>query len=155
MPFGIKRVDKEKSIILYYYDRDNQTNMTGYQPNVIWVLTVIADLKIIKEKIENSLKIGLEYNNDITHFGKTPKFPTHFGPFLIINKVMPMMGYNTNMDSMANLKFTIESAMQQLIDTVKKIINNPSNSEKSSEPEDTFDINQNQNPSSPKERIFD
>ncbi|CAG8724226.1 3756_t:CDS:2 [Cetraspora pellucida] len=134
MPFGVKKVDEEKNIILYYCDRDNQTNMTGYQPNVIWVLTVTVDPKIIKERIENSLKIGLEYNNDITHFGKTPKFPTHFGPFLIVNKVMPMMGYDTNMDSMTNLKFTTGSAMQQLIDAVKEMINKPPETEDTRDP---------------------
>ncbi|CAG8822369.1 6302_t:CDS:2, partial [Cetraspora pellucida] len=117
MPYGVKRVDEEKSIILYCCNRDNQTNMTS-----------------------------LEYNNNIIHFGKTPKFPTHFGSFLIVNKVMPMMGYDTNMDSMMNLKFTTGSAMQQLIDAVKEIINNSSNSEKPSEPEDTTDTNQTKDP---------
>ncbi|CAG8825656.1 5599_t:CDS:2, partial [Cetraspora pellucida] len=158
MPFGVKRVDEEKSIIFYYCDRDNQTNITSYQPNVIWVLTVTADPKIIKERIENSLKIGLKYNNDITHFGKTPKFPTHFGFFLIVNKVMPMMGYDINMDSMTNLKFTTGSAMQQLINTVKEMINNHSNLEKPSKPKDTIDTNQDQNqnlPLLPEARIFE
>ncbi|CAG8449425.1 8834_t:CDS:2 [Cetraspora pellucida] len=127
MPYGVKKVDEDKNIIIYCCDKNNQTNMIGYQPNVVWVLTVTIDPKSLKKKIENGLKLDLEYNNNITFFGIEPKFPTHTGPFLLVDKIIPMMAYDTNMDSMSNLKFTTSSAMQQLVDAVKAAINNPEN----------------------------
>ncbi|CAG8678317.1 5455_t:CDS:1, partial [Cetraspora pellucida] len=98
MPYGVKRIDDKNNIIIYCCDKDNTTNTVGYQPNVIWVLTVTIDPKMTRKRIENSMKLGLEYNTDITHFGIEPKFPTHTGPFLVVDKVIPMMAYNTNMD---------------------------------------------------------
>ncbi|CAG8531669.1 7304_t:CDS:2, partial [Scutellospora calospora] len=133
MPYGVKRVDEEKNLIIYCCDKETitdskgqQTNIVGYQPNIIWVLTMTLDSDIMKKNIENSLKIpNIEYNTDITFFGKEPLFPTHPGPFLLINKIIPMIAYETNIDSVANLKHASGSALKQLVDAVKHAIENP------------------------------
>ncbi|CAG8622555.1 3055_t:CDS:2 [Cetraspora pellucida] len=83
------------------------------------------DSKMTRKRIENSMKLDLEYNTDITHSSIEPKFPTYTGPFLVVDKVIPMMTYNTNMDSMSSLKYTTGSAMQQLVNAIKAVINNP------------------------------
>ncbi|CAG8577254.1 4051_t:CDS:2 [Cetraspora pellucida] len=125
MPYGVRKVDESKNIIIYCCDKDNTTNISGYQPNVIWVLTITVNPKILRKKIECGLPLeNISYNNDITYFGKEPRFPTHTGPFLLVDRIIPMMAYDTNMDSMANINFTARSAMQQLVDAVKAAIEN-------------------------------
>ncbi|CAG8704434.1 3671_t:CDS:1, partial [Scutellospora calospora] len=126
MPYGVKKVDTDKNIIVYCCDKDTVTNSNGYQPNTIWVLTVTFDPVMMRKRIERSLSLpNIKYDNDITFFGREPILPTHSGPFLILDKVIPIMAYDTNMDSVTNLKITSQSAMQQLVDAVKAAIENP------------------------------
>ncbi|CAG8461461.1 9957_t:CDS:2 [Scutellospora calospora] len=133
MPYGVKRADEENGLIIYCCDKETITNtkgqqstVIGYQPNVIWVLTVTFAPDIMKKNIENSLRLpNMEYNNDITFFGSRPKFPIHSGPFLIVNKAIPIMAYETNIDSVSNLKQASGSALKQLVDAIKYAIENP------------------------------
>ncbi|CAG8482936.1 6981_t:CDS:2, partial [Scutellospora calospora] len=133
MPYGLKTIDKEKNLIIYCCDKEPVTNSKGeqsyivrYQPNVIWVLTVTFDPDTMRKNIENSLRLpDIEYNNDIIFFRKEPSFPTHPRPFLLVNKIIPIMAYETNMDSTANLKQASRTALQQLVEAVKEAMKNP------------------------------
>ncbi|CAG8679195.1 4502_t:CDS:2, partial [Scutellospora calospora] len=148
MPYGVKRVDEKEGLIIYCCDKETVTNNKGqesiiirYQLNVIWVLTITLDPAIIKKNIENSLRLPeIEYNNDIIFFGSKPKFSTHSRPFLIINKVIPIMAYETNMDSVSNLKQASRSALKQLVDTVRAAIENPESFNDNTDNETVFNI---------------
>ena len=56
MPYGVKKVDKEKGLIIYCYDKETinntkgqQTTVIGYQLNVIWVLTLTSNPDTMKK----------------------------------------------------------------------------------------------------------
>ncbi|CAG8517714.1 2427_t:CDS:1 [Scutellospora calospora] len=93
----------------------------------------------MRKNIENSLRLpNMEYNNDITFLGKKLLFPTHPEPFLLVNKIIPFMAYETNIDSIANLKQASGTALQQLVEAIKEAIKNPDIN--SNDGKDPFDI---------------
>ncbi|CAG8798737.1 358_t:CDS:2, partial [Cetraspora pellucida] len=70
---------------------------------------------------------------------------------------IPMMAYNTNMDSMSSLKYTTGSAMQQLVDAVRAAINNPTEKPSTAEENETTEDTSSEKPSKeklPKEDII-
>ncbi|CAG8853079.1 6043_t:CDS:2, partial [Gigaspora margarita] len=90
-------------------------------------VTVTVDSKFLQEKIdstiqlnENVLKDDSVNLDDVLFFGTEPNSSIFLpGLFLVVNHRIVLFGYDTNMDSLYNLRLTSSAALQQPIDTIK------------------------------------
>ncbi|CAG8855281.1 14028_t:CDS:2, partial [Gigaspora margarita] len=86
----------------------------GFSPNITWIVTVTVDPKSLQEKIdstiqlnENVLKDDSVDLEDVLFFGTEPNSSIFLpGLFLIVNHEIVLFGYDTNIDSLYNLRLT-------------------------------------------------
>ncbi|CAG8838556.1 46190_t:CDS:2, partial [Gigaspora margarita] len=94
---------------------------------ILLFVTVIVNPKSLQEKIDSTIQLNenvLKNNpvdlEDILFFGTEPNSSIFLpGLFLIVNHGIVLFGYDTNMDSLYNLRLTGSAALQQLIDAIK------------------------------------
>ncbi|CAG8785116.1 25396_t:CDS:2, partial [Dentiscutata erythropus] len=99
----------------------------GFSPNIAWIVTVTVDSKSLQNKIENTIQLNesvlkdeLANLEDMLFFRIEPILSLSLlRIFLIINYGIVLFGYDTNMDSLYNLRLTGGVTLQQLIDAIK------------------------------------